>query len=245
MKRVVVPATLLLILLLGYCINWSIVKSLDFSVVWKYRAALLQGYGTSLSITAEAALVGLGLGVLLAMLSQSPLPIFRWVIVLYVEIFRNTPLLVQLIWLHFALPLLTGISTTAVQSGLLAITLQVTAYFTEIVRAGIEAVPGGQWDAAYALGLPTWARWRKVILPQATKIVVPPLVNLLISLFKATAILTVLSIDELMTMTNRISNFTYKPIELYTTAGIIYFITGSAMSRIGMRVEARFQRADK
>jgi polar amino acid transport system permease protein len=229
---------------LGFRVNWSIVKALDPSVIWRYKSALLYGYGTSLMITGVATALGLAAGTIFAVLSQSPIPLLRWIIVAYIEAFRNTPLLVQLIWIHFALPLLTGVSTTALQSGIIAITLQVTAYFTEIVRAGIEATPRGQWDAAYALGLTAWTRWSKVILPQAARIIVPALVNLFISLFKATAILTVLSINELMTMVYRISNFTYKPIELYTFAALIYFITGYAMSQLAGRIELRFRRAD-
>ncbi len=243
-RSLVLLAAGLVVFALGFRVNWSIVKALDPSVIWTYKSALLYGYGTSLMITGVAAALGLTAGTILAVLSQSPVPLLRWIIVAYIEAFRNTPLLIQLIWIHFALPVLTGVSTTALQSGVIAITLQVTAYFTEIVRAGIEATPRGQWDAAYALGLTTWTRWSRVILPQAARIIVPPLVNLFISLFKATAILTVLSINELMTMVYRISNFTYKPIELYSVAAVIYFITGYAMSQLSGRIELRLRKAD-
>ena len=168
-----------------------------------------------------------------------------WAVVVYVEIWRNTPLLVQLIWVHFALPLVTGLTTTALQSGLIAITLQSAAYFTEIVRAGIEAVPKGQWEASRALGLPRRTMWMSVILPQAGRIIIPPLANFAISLFKATAILTVLSINELMTVTTRISNVAFKPLELFTAAAVIYFVIGYAMSRGTLRLERVLQAANR
>lgn len=182
---------------------------------------------------------------MLAIVSQSPIAPLRWLVVGFVEIFRNTPLLVQLVWIHFALPLVTGISTTALQSGVIGITLQASAYFTEIVRAGIEAVPRGQLEAAYALGLPARTRWLRVVLPPATRTMIPPLVNLTISFFKATAILSVLQVSELMTVTNRISNVTFKPIELFTAAALIYFIFGYAMSRATLRLERVLQRSEQ
>ncbi len=230
---------------LVFQVNWELIGSLDFSVVWKYRLPLLKGLGTTLLLTAIAGVSGLFFGTILAILSQSPSAPVRWIVVAYVELFRNTPLLVQLIWIHFALPAFTGINTTALESGIVAITLQAGAYFTEIVRAGIEAVPKGQWEAAYALGLPDWTRWTYVILPPAIRTMIPPLVNLTISFFKASAILSILQVSELMTITNRISNVTFKPIELFTATAVIYFILGYIMSQTTLRIERVLQRGQR
>lgn len=226
---------------LGVLIDWELVGSLDFSVAWEYREVLFRGLRLTIWITMIATALGLLIGTLLAILSQSPVAVLRWLVVAYVEIWRNTPLLVQLIWIHFALPMLTGITTTAFQSGVITMTLQASAYFTEIVRAGIEAIHKGQWEAANALGIPAWTRWTRVILPQAARIVIPPLANLAISLFKATAILSILSISELMTVTTRISNIAFKPIELFTVTAVIYFVVGYAMSRATLRLERRLR----
>src|SRR5437588_1932233 len=168
--------------------NWEFLEALDFEVVWQYRWQLLAGLETTLLLLSASASIGLVLGSILAIASQSRLKPVRWFVVLYVEIWRNTPLLVQLFWIHFALPIMTGINTTALQSGLIALTANVTAYFAEVVRAGIESVDHGQWEAGRALGLPRLIQWRKVILPQAFRIVMPPLINLTVSLLKATAI---------------------------------------------------------
>lgn len=217
--------------------NWELIASLDFSVVWEYRVALAKGLMVTLYLTLVAGFCGLTAGTVLAALSQSPLPLVRWLVVAYVEVFRNTPILIQLIWIHFALPVFTGWNTTALQSGTIAIALQASAYFSEIVRGGIESIPKGQWEAAHALGLPAKTTWTRVILPPALRRMIPALVNLTISFFKATSILSVLQVSELMTIANRISNAVYKPIELFTAAAVIYFVLGYILSQVTLRLE--------
>lgn len=222
-------------------INWEYLAGLDFSVLWTYRLVLLKGFATTLWITALASLAGLVLGTVLAALSQARLRPVRWLVAAYVEIWRDTPLLVQLVWFHFALPALTGVPTSVYESGLITLTLNVTAYFTEIVRAGIEAVDRGQREAALALALPGHVRWRRIILPQAIRIMLPPLTSLVISLFKATAILSVLTINELMRVTTQLSNYSFKPVELLTAVAFVYILTGWLMSRAAGRIERRLR----
>ena len=124
-------------------IDFEYLATLDFSVPWKYRWQLLYGLGISFFLMLVSSAAGLALGVVLAIMSRTKHAVFRWMISAYVEFFRNTPLLVQLIWIHFVLPLLTGINTTPLVSGVLALTLNVTAYFSEIARAGINSVGKG------------------------------------------------------------------------------------------------------
>lgn len=224
-------------------LNWDYLAALDFGVVWQYRWQLFRGFETTVLLLIASATMGLGFGSILAMASQSKFKSLRWSVIVYVEIWRNTPLLVQLFWIHFALPMITGINTTALQSGLIALTANVTAYFAEIVRAGIESVDRGQWEAARALGLPPLVQWRKVILPQAFRIVLPPLVSLTVSLLKATAILSVLSINDLMRVTASLSNYTFKPIELYSFVALVYFGAGMLISGLGTRLERRTQKS--
>ena len=231
--------------IVAYFLNWDLLLSLDFSVVWEYRQALLKGMSLTLALTACAAVLGLISGTVLAIASQTSIAPLRWIVAAFVEIWRNTPLLVQLIWIHFALPLVTGINTTALESGVIGITLQASAYFTEIVRAGIETVPKGQWEAAYSLALPARIRWTRVILPPAIRTMIPPLVNLTISFFKGTAILSILHVSELMTVTNRISNVTFKPVELFSAIAIIYFVVGYIMSKATLRIEYILQRRER
>ena len=222
--------------------NWKTIGGLDFSAVWTYRAALFNGLLVTLGLTAVAAVAGMVAGTILAVASQAPVAPLRWLVVAYVEIFRDTPMLVQLMWIHFALPLVTGVNTTPVESGVIAIALHAAAYFTEVMRAGVQSVPKSQWDAAYALGLPGWTRWTRVILPPAIRTVLPPLASLTISFFKGTAILSVLQIGELMSVASRISNATFRPIEIFTFAALIYVVIGFALSFLATKLEKRLDR---
>ena len=230
--------------LVVWIVNWEYVATLEFGVAWEYRQAFLRGLKMTLVLTVASTLMGYVGGLLLAMGSQTPFRPIRWLVAAYVEIWRNTPLLVQVIWIHFALPLITGVNTTAFQSGLITLTLNVTAYFAEIARAGIESIHRGQWEAAKALGLKKLAIWLRVILPQAVRIIVPPMANMVIGIFKGTAILSILSVNDLMRVTNQISNFTFKPVEIITTAALIYFVIGSSINWLSTRVEHRFQKSD-
>ena len=214
---------------------------LDFSVVWEYGPALLYGLLVNLALTALGFLAGgVVLGTVLALASLSHRRAIRWPAFAFVEFWRSTPLLVQAIWVHFALPALTGISTSAFGSALLALVLNVAAYCCEIIRAGIQGVPKGQFEAARALALSRQVMWRKVVLPQALRLVVPPLVSSVISIFKATAILSVLSVDDLTRVAQRVSSYTYQPIEIYTAAAVLYFLCGSVVAWTGWRVERSF-----
>ena len=195
------------------------------------------------------------LGVFLAITYQIPplriswlpwrLAPWRWLITAHVELWRNTPLLVQLFWVHFALPNLTGISTTVFVSGVIALSLQASAYLTEIARAGIDAVPKGQWEAANSLGLPGPTRWLTIILPQAMKIMIPPLANTAISFFKATTVLSLLAVGELMTISNTIANFTFKQIEVLTAVGVIFYVLGSVFSSATYKLENVLKRSER
>lgn len=220
-----------------WSVDWRFVQSLDFGALWPYRYAFARAIGLTLLITASAVVFGLLIGIVLAIGLQTRVAPLRWLIMAYVELWRNTPLVVQLFWVHFALPVVTGVSTSAVVSGLIAMTLQASAYLTDITRGGIQAVPRGQREAAHALGLPTRTVWGSIILPQALKIMIPPLANIAIGFFKTSAILSLLSVGELMSTANRISDATFRPIEALTVAAVIYFIFGYAFSQATYRLE--------
>ncbi len=214
---------------------------MSFAVVWEYAPSLLAGLGVNVALTALGFLFGIALGALLALANLSPRRALRWPAYAFVEFWRSTPLLVQAIWIHFALPAVTGVGTSAFGSALLALVLNVSAYCAEIIRAGILGVPKGQRQAAQALALPRWVTWWKVILPQALRLVVPPLVSSVISVFKATAILTVLAINDLTRVASRVSAYTYQPIEIYTAAAVLFFAVGAVITWAGWRVERRFK----
>lgn len=228
-----------------YFINWDFIATLDFGVIWEYRVAFAIGLLKTLSLTGIAVALGVLAGFILAAAYQAPSSLLRWASIIYVEVLRNTPLVVQLFWIHFALPQLTGISTTAFQSGLIAMTLQSSAYLADVARSGIQAIPKGQWEAAAALGLPAWSRWIEVALPQAIKIVIPPLANIAIGYFKASAMLVLLGVGELMTVAGQVANYSFKPIETFTFVGLIYLVLGYTFSTLTYRLEAVYKRSER
>lgn len=218
-------------------------QALDWSVVWSYGPSLLQGLLVSLALTGIGFVVGgVGLGTLLAAASRSRRRLLRWPARAFVEFWRSTPLLVQAIWMHFAFPMLTGLRTTPFESAAIALVLNVGAYCGEIIRAGVDAVPRGQFEAGRALGLRHGVLWSRVVLPQAIRIVVPPLVGSAISVFKATAILSVLSVNDLMRVAARVSANTYQPIEVYTAAAALYFMAGLLITAAGAGMERGMRR---
>jgi His/Glu/Gln/Arg/opine family amino acid ABC transporter permease subunit len=218
-------------------IDWSQVGSLDFSIVVKFWWPLAIAAGMTIAITTTAFTLGLLLGVCLAVLLELPIGPLRYLVNAYIELWRNTPLIVQLFWVHFGLPVLTGISTTALQSGLIALTLQSSAYLADIARAGIQAVPKGQWDAIKALSLPARTKWLEIILPQAMKIMIPPLGNLAVSFLNGSALLGVLSVGELMTVAAKISDYTSKPVEIMTVVALLYLAINLITTHLTNRLE--------
>ena len=225
-------------------IDWKFLATLDFHVLIEYWQPLLRGAVVTLLVTGASLAIGLTVGVILAILLQLPIAPLRWVIVAYVELWRNTPLIVQLFWVHFGLPVVSGVSTTALQSGFLALTFQSSAYLADIARAGIQAVPRGQFEAARALGVPTWSFWLEIILPQALKIMIPPFANLALSFLNGSALLGLLQVGELMTVATKISDYTFKPIEIMTAVGILYLLLNLAVGRLArwLDLATRFPR---
>lgn len=214
--------------------------TLDFSALWEYRATFAWGLATTLWMGIVAFVLAVPAGILLALGRLRGNWLLTLPIVGFVDVIRFTPLLVQAVWIHFALPSLTGLSMSATTSGLIALTLHVSAYVCEIMRAGIVAIPKGQWEAARALGLRPRAVFRKVILPQVWPLVLPPLANVSVATFKLTAILSILAIDDLMKVANRINTFVFRPLEIFTAVAIIYLILGLALAWAAGRIERRF-----
>lgn len=147
----------------------------------------------------------------------------RGLAVTYIEIFRGTSLLVQLFWIFFVLPLF-GITLDKFTAGFLSVGLNVGAYGAEIVRGAIQAVPKGQWEAAYALSMSPARRMRRVILPQALVLMLPPWGNLLIELLKGTALVALISVGDLMFQTRQINASTFLSAQAFGTALVIYYI---------------------
>lgn len=143
--------------------------------------------------------------------------------VVYIEIFRGTSLLVQLYWIFFVLPLF-GITLPKFAAGFLSVGFNVGAYGAELVRGAIQSVPKGQWEAAYALSMSPANRMRRIILPQAFGLMLPPWGNLLIELLKGTALVSLISVADLMFQAKQINASTYLSAQSFGTVLIVYYI---------------------
>lgn len=159
----------------------------------------------------------------------------------YVWVFRGTPLLVQLFVIFYGLPSI-GIYLDAFPAALIGFTLNVGAYGSEIIRATINAVPRGQWEAAYSIGMSWRQALTRTVLPQATKIAVPPLSNTFISLVKDTSLAAAITVPELFQAAQRIVATTYEPLILYILAALVYLAMSSVLSRLQAWLEVRYGR---
>jgi polar amino acid transport system permease protein len=204
------------------------------------NAYLLGGALTTIWLTAASLAAGLVIGLALALLRQGR----RWVAAparVYVWFFRGTPLLVQLIMIYTALPLF-GPRLSVVESALLGLSLNEAAYLSEIIRAGIAAVPPGQRDAARALGLRRGQVMRLVVLPQALRVIVPPLGNSVNGLLKTTSITSVISVEELLRRTQVLIQDRFQVLELFSVAAIYYLAMTTAWELVQARLERHFGR---
>jgi cystine transport system permease protein len=193
-------------------------------------------------LTLLSFVLGLAMGFLAAVTRIfAPAPI-AWIIRFYVWIFRGTPLLVQLFLIFYGLPSV-GIVLDAFPAALIGFTLNVGAYTSEIIRAVLLAVPKGQWEAAYSIGM-TWQQaMRRTILPQATRIAVPPLSNTFIALVKDTSLAAAITVPELFRAGQRIVATTYEPLILYIEVALIYLVVSSVLSSVQGRLERHFSRS--
>ena len=160
----------------------------------------------------------------------------------YVEIFRCTPLLIQIVWFYYALPILLNFSLPAWAAAGLGLTLYMGAFCTEIFRAGVMSIGRGQWQAGRALGMTYAQLMRRIVLPQAVRRMIPPLVNQSITQLKNTALLYVVAVPDLMYTSSIITAETYRPLEVYTTAAAIYFILLYPLTLFAKRLETRVDR---
>lgn len=157
----------------------------------------------------------------------------------YVWLIRGSPLLVQLFVIFYGLPNV-GIVFDPLTAAIIGFTLNVGAYNSEVIRGVIESIPKGQWEAAYSMGMTRGQALRRVILPQATRVALPPLSNSFISLVKDTSLAAVLTVPEIFQAAQRIASVTYEPLVLYTEAALIYLVFSSVLSSAQVCLERRF-----
>jgi polar amino acid transport system permease protein len=211
----------------------------DFSLVWNYANFWFKGLAVTLAYSVGTIVGGMIIGVICGMLLLSR---SRWVtlpIHYYVEIFRCTPLLVQIVWFYFALPIVLDVTMPDWFAAGLGLTLYMGAFATEIFRGGIISIDKGQWQASRALGM-TWLElMQHIILPQAVKRMTPPFVNQSIIQLKNTSLLYVVAIPDLMYTGSIVVSDTFRPLEVYTAVAIAYFVMLYPLTLWAARLEAR------
>ncbi|MHC8334403.1 amino acid ABC transporter permease [Pseudomonas sp. LB3P25] len=212
---------------------------LDFTVVFSYWQVLAKGLALTLAFTVSCAVLGSVFGFLLSLLRLSKNRFISIPTGLYVELFRGTPLLIQLFWIFFCLPVVFGISIPPYVSVVLALTLYMTAITSETFRGALKSIPSEQHDACTALGVAQWNKVLYVIFPQALLRAVPPLLSNVVSLFKESALISSVGIADLMFVGQNISNSTARPVEFLSAVAVIYFLVAFPLTRLVGVVETR------
>jgi polar amino acid transport system permease protein len=184
---------------------------------------LLEGAAATLGITLATMTLAFPLGIAVGLARLSPWRLVRFVVTIYVEIFRGTSAFVQLFYAFFVLPLV-GISLSPIVTGIMVLTLNVGAYASEVVRASVQSVEGGQRDAASALNMPRGLTIRRIILPQAFVRMLPPFGNQVIELLKGTSLLSTITISELTFRANGLAAATGRPVEIFSTVLFMYLL---------------------
>lgn len=204
---------------------------LDFASMIKYKDFFITGAGYTLFIAFITVIGGTVLGTLLSLLRLSKYKILRLISTAYIEVFRGTPILVQLYLIYYAVPQISSFRFTPLVAAILTLCLNSGAYVAELIRAGIMAVDNGQMEAARSLGMPLWRAMSLVVIPQAIKNILPALANEFIVIIKESSIASVIGVGELMYRTNTVRGNSFRSMEALLIAAVIYFIITFTLSK--------------
>ena len=206
-----------------------------------YLPILLKGLLFTLEISIISVVLGMSLGILVGLL-QTHKKVPKWIQMLckgYVSIIRGTPIFVQLLLMYFGIPQILPIELSAFQAGIITLTLNAGGYVAEIVRAGLNAVPKGQWEACKALGYSDIQTLKSVIMPQAMMTMLPALGNELIIQIKESSVLMILGVPELTKVSKELASSELKPMEIYLLAGALYYVLTGTVSALLKVLERR------
>jgi polar amino acid transport system permease protein len=213
--------------------------TLDFSILLRFEHALLLGLWMTIKLTVICIVLGCTLGFLVGLMRTSRNLALCAISSIYVEFFRGTPVLIQLFWIFFCLPLILGVELSNLASGVIALTLYMGAITSETFRASLKSIGQEQLDACVALGLPRRSQVMNVVLPQAVLRAIPTLLSNCVSLFKESALVSAVGMADLMFVGQNISNNTARPVEVLTVVALIYFVIAFPLTRAVSLVEGR------
>lgn len=197
--------------------NW------DFATIIQNWPVLWVGLKGTITVFVVTVTLGLSGGLVVGICRYTHLRALRWSASAFVEVFRNTPVLVQIIWFYYAFPILTGIEVDPFLAAVLGISLNTMAFSAEIYRAGIQSIDPGQWEAGKAIGMSYNQTMRRIILPVAIKRVLPALTNRGIEVFKMSTLASVVAYVETLNQAKLIADLNFNPIESYTAVALIFF----------------------
>jgi len=224
--------------------------ALDFSQVRAAIPYLLSGLEFTLMLTAVTFIVGMTLGIALATIQQLEVPILSQIVRAYVTLIRSVPLILVLFWFFFLVPLALGhlfgggqpIPFGASYTAFVTFSLFEAAYYSEIMRVGFRTVGRGQFEAAKALGLPTFRIYRHVIIPQVFKVATPIILTQTIILFQDTSLVYVLSLTDLLGAASKLAELNGRFVEFYLSAALVYFVISSSASQLVSRLKQQAAR---
>ncbi|MCV9999363.1 ectoine/hydroxyectoine ABC transporter permease subunit EhuC [Pararhizobium sp. YC-54] len=211
------------------------------SQLYSFLPMLLQGLVTTIQITVVAAVIATVVATVCGVIRYSGWWPLRAIVGIYIEIFRGTSCYVQLFWAFFVLPLL-GVTLSPFAAAVVVIGLNVGSYGSEVVRGALKAVPRGQWEACVALNYSTWHKYRYVIVPQAMRLAIAPMANLMVDLLKITPLVSLVTISDLTYEAMVVRQQTGNSFATFLTILVVYFVLSSAIIAVFRRLEIHFSR---
>jgi polar amino acid transport system permease protein len=218
--------------------------SWSFFPIFQASDLFLWGLWITVIYTVGSIVLGLILGLAVCFARLSGNRVLDWSAQGFQELFRCTPLLVQLLWFYYALPLLVGIDIQNWVAALATLSLYAAAFYSEIFRGGILSIDKGQWEAGAALGMSPAQVMRRTILPQATRRMMPAFINQSVTQFKNTSLVSVISVADLAYMASVVNGQTYRPLESYTAVAVLYFAILFPVTRLADAFERRMRVSD-
>lgn len=212
----------------------------DFGILWAYRGLFLDGIIMTVSLTLAIVAGGLAVGLITAMGMLSGSRLLKGLSLGFIELFRCTPILVQLIWCYYALPILAGIELTPISASIIALSCYGGAFYSEIIRGGIVSIESGQREAGLALGMTPGLTMRRIVLPQALRRMVPALMNQSILQFKNTSLVSVLAVPDLVYQGQIAAHDSFRPLETYTAVALAYLAILLPVTLFVRHRDARF-----
>lgn len=211
----------------------------DFGFLHGSFDSLLKGLKVTIELALAANVMGLVLGFVLCLIVMSRWQVVRWPAQLFIEFFRCTPALLQIVWFFYCIPMMVDVFIDPVVMGILALGLNLTAFNAEAYRAGVQAVPKEHLDACVALGLRPWQRTFFVVLPQALRSALPVLMTNGIGTLQQSALVAIVAVADLMYVAKSLATEAYRPLETYSVVALIYFALSLPISRLVHVIERR------